>query len=71
MLLGFRPEECNFCWQIEDSGTELSDRAYRSKDVYEEGLIQEALDIGSAGNAKPRYVEVNFNQACNFKCVRW
>ena len=69
MLLGFRPEECNFCWQIEDSGTELSDRAYRSKDVYEEGLIQEALDIGSAGNAKPRYVEVNFNQACNFKCT--
>jgi sulfatase maturation enzyme AslB (radical SAM superfamily) len=69
MLLGFRPEECNFCWQIEDSGTELSDRAYRSKDVYEEGLIQEALDIGSAGNANPRYVEVNFNQACNFKCT--
>jgi sulfatase maturation enzyme AslB (radical SAM superfamily) len=69
MLLGFRPKECNFCWQIEDSGTELSDRAYRSKDVYEEGLIQEALDVGSTGNAKPRYVEVNFNQACNFKCT--
>lgn len=68
MLERQRPTECNFCWQIEDSGTQLSDRAYRSKDIYEEGLIQEALDVGSTGNANPRYVEVNFNQACNFRC---
>lgn len=68
MLEGSRPEECNFCWQIEDSGNQLSDRAYRSKDVYEEGLIEEARSLGYKGNAIPRYVEVNFNQACNFKC---
>ena len=68
MLDGLRPTECNFCWQIEDSGTQLSDRAYRSKDVFENGLIEEAQLIGSTGNANPRYVEVNFNQACNFKC---
>jgi len=68
MLDGIRPSECDFCWQIEDSGNELSDRAYRSKDVYEPGLIKEALDVAEIGNAKPRYVEVNFNQACNFKC---
>lgn len=68
MLEGKRPSECNFCWQIEDSGNQLSDRAYRSKDVYEENIINEALDIGSTGNANPRYVEVNFNQACNFRC---
>lgn len=65
MLEGTRPTECNFCWQIEDSGTQLSDRAYRSKDVYEPVLIEEAL---TTENPKPRYVEVNFNQACNFKC---
>lgn len=68
MLKGIRPKECEFCWQIEDSGSQLSDRAYRSKDIWEPGLIPEALELGSAGNAKPRYVEVNFNQACNFKC---
>ena len=65
MLKGERPIECGFCWQIEDSGTQLSDRAYRSKDVYEPGLIEEALTIE---NPNPRYVEVNFNNACNFKC---
>ena len=68
MLEGQRPQECNYCWQLEDSGTELSDRSYRSFDVYEPGLIQEALDLGSIGNAKPRYLEVNFNQGCNFRC---
>jgi organic radical activating enzyme len=68
MLEGQRPDECNFCWQIEDSGNQLSDRAYRSKDVYEDGLIAEAQALGFEGNAIPRYVEVNFNQACNFKC---
>jgi len=68
MLKGERPSECHFCWEIEDSGNQLSDRAYRSKDVWREDVIEEALTLGSQGNAKPRYVEVNFNQACNFKC---
>lgn len=68
MLEGVRPPECEFCWRIEDSGEELSDRAYRSNDVYEDDIINEALNIKDIGNAKPRYVEVNFNQACNFKC---
>lgn len=69
MLEGKRPSECNFCWQTEDSGKQLSDRAYRSFDIYKEGLIEEAKQLGFTGNANPRYVEVNFNQACNFKCA--
>jgi hypothetical protein len=68
MLEGQRPTECHFCWEIEDSGDQLSDRAYRSNDVWEEGIIEEALALGASGNARPRYVEVNFNQACNLKC---
>jgi len=68
MLEGKRPTECSFCWEIEDSGNNISDRAYRSKDVYKPGLIDDAISLGYEGNPKPRYVEVNFNQACNFKC---
>ena len=68
MLKGGRPEECNFCWALEDQGN-MSDRAYRSKDVYEPNLIKEAVDLGATGNPKPRYLEVNFNQACNLKCA--
>ena len=68
MLAGERPSECSFCWEIEDSSKNLSDRAYRSNDVYREGLIEEAIALGDSGNPNPRYVEVNFSQACNFKC---
>jgi len=66
MLAGERPKECDFCWAIEDQGN-ISDRAYRSQDVYEPGLIEEALR--EVKSPKPRYVEVNFNQACNLKCA--
>ena len=69
MLNGVRPDECNFCWDIEDSGEELSDRAYRSKDVFRPGILKELAKDGHSGNPLPRYVEVNFNQACNFKCA--
>jgi organic radical activating enzyme len=65
MLTGERPEECSFCWDIEDQGN-ISDRAYRSYDVYDDNIIQEALN--NVNNPVPNYVEVNFNQACNFKC---
>lgn len=65
MLKGERPKECEFCWALEDQGN-ISDRAYRSKDVYEPGLIQAAQ---VEENPKPRYLEVNFNQACNLKCA--
>jgi organic radical activating enzyme len=66
MLAGERPKERDFCWAIEDQGN-ISDRAYRSQDVYEPGLIEEALR--EVKSPKPRYVEVNFNQACNLKCA--
>ena len=65
MLQGERPKECSFCWDIEDQGN-ISDRAYRSKDVYEDNLIAQAVQ--DVKNPSPRYLEVNFNQACNFKC---
>ena len=67
MLSGERPTECSFCWDIEDAGN-ISDRAYRSFDVYTPTAIEEALSVGFEGNPAPKYLEVNFNQACNFKC---
>ena len=68
MLLGERPSECSFCWDIEDTGN-MSDRAYRSFDVNSPGIIDEALAVGFEGNTAPKYLEVNFNQACNLKCT--
>lgn len=71
MLDGKRPSECAYCWQIEDANPQalsLSDRAYRSNDVFTPKLLRQAVAAGSRQNVNPVYVEVNFNQACNFKC---
>jgi len=65
MLQGERPEECSFCWDIEDQGN-ISDRAYRSRDVFDPELIPLAQ---IEEDPQPRYMEVNFNQACNLKCA--
>lgn len=72
MLRGERPSECQYCWNIEDAdggGKHLSDRAYRSAELFTESTtLDTVLKSGSTGNALPHYVEVNFNQACNFRC---
>jgi|TARA_B110000858_G_scaffold131272_1_gene149319 organic radical activating enzyme len=71
MLAGKRPSGCQYCWNIEDApkGPHLSDRHYRSSEdwVGTDGW-NDVLAAGADGNINPRYVEVNFNQACNFKC---
>jgi hypothetical protein len=67
MIAGERPPGCEYCWRLEDTG-EMSDRHYRSGEPW----AMEDFDAIKADpfNARhtPRYVEVNFNHACNFKC---
>ena len=68
MLKGERPEGCSYCWNIEDSGRHYSDRHYRSLEPWAESRFQEVIQTGSENSIIPSYVEVNFNQACQFKC---
>ena len=68
MLRGERPKGCSYCWKIEDSGNHYSDRHYRSLEPW---AIQYFDDVASGklnDSISPTYVEVNFNQACQFKC---
>lgn len=67
MLAGERPEGCSYCWRIEDVGGR-SDRVYRSGEYWAQNAREEIKTAGANGNINPRYVEVNFNQACNLKC---
>jgi len=67
MLKGERPDGCSYCWKMEDTG-EVSDRHYRSGEPW---AMQDFDDIRKKpidDKWTPRYVEVNFNHACNFKC---
>jgi hypothetical protein len=68
MLHGERPEGCSYCWRIEDVGGR-SDRIYRSGEDWAQNSRYDIMTSLDQGNINPRYVEVNFNQACNFKCM--
>ena len=70
MLRGERPSECDYCWRVEDLGTEhLSDRVYKSAAPWSHGRMQEVIDSGAGADFVPSYVEVSFDSTCNFKCV--
>lgn len=71
MWEGHRPVGCQYCWNIEDApdGPHLSDRHYRSSEWWVQDAWNEVIEGTWDENINPRYVEVNFNQACNFKCT--
>lgn len=68
MLQGERPPGCSYCWKIEDLG-HRSDRIYRSGEYWAQNARYDIIEALDTENITPRYVEVNFNQACNFKCM--
>jgi organic radical activating enzyme len=68
MLAGERPEECSYCWNMEDQG-KLSDRHYRSGEPWAAIDFEKIQNsTGQENDVIPSYVEVNFNNACNLKC---
>ena len=74
MLEGKRPEGCSYCWKVEDAKSDdpkghMSDRHYRSSEWWNAPTFEEVTQNKFDYDVVPRYVEVNFNQACNFKCM--
>lgn len=67
MLEGKRPDECNYCWKVEDAG-KLSDRAFKSADHWAFPYINDIASKPWDNNVDPSYVEVSFSNVCNFKC---
>ena len=68
MLNGEKPPGCQYCWKIEEVGGR-SDRIYRSGESWAQNSKKDIVLAMDTGDISPRYVEVNFNQACNFKCM--
>jgi organic radical activating enzyme len=74
MITGSRPEECHFCWNVEDNAPTdsdvFSDRIYKSTDTWAgEKKYFDVMYAGWEHNIKPTYLEVSFSHACNFKCA--
>ena len=67
MLRQERPQECAYCWAMEDNG-KLSDRHYRSGEPWAAKDFNTIMNSTGDEDVIPSYVEVNFNHACNLAC---
>lgn len=69
MLEGGRPNECYYCWNIEDlEGDHISDRMIHSASDFSEPIIEDVAQLPWDRNINPRYLEVSFGNNCNFRC---
>lgn len=71
MRAGLQPKECDYCWNVENLvGDHFSDRHYKSANE-STGVWQtfdEVVASGTGATIAPRYLEVAFENICNFKC---
>jgi organic radical activating enzyme len=67
MLRQERPNECSYCWNMEDNG-KLSDRHYRSGEPWSAKDFDTIKNSTGDEDIVPSYVEVNFNHVCNLAC---
>ena len=68
MQQGQRPAGCEYCWKIEDMGTDaVSDRVYKSK-IYSIEALDEAYDTDSQTDVNLRTLEIAFDRTCQFAC---
>jgi len=68
MLEGNKPQECDYCWGIEDSSNAFSDRTYKSAEPWSAPHFEQIKNSNWNDDFNPKYVEVSFSNTCNFKC---
>ena len=68
MLDGGKPQECTYCWDVEDLGL-VSDRQTLAAQFMKDSrnVIQEAVDAGT-DDVYPRYLELSFTNKCQMAC---
>ena len=70
MLSGERPDECGYCWNIEDLDKGyFSDRHYKTSDYWAWDRFEEISKSSPGDDVYPSYLEVSFSNACNFACA--
>ncbi len=71
MLQGERPEECGYCWSVEDTqGSHHSDRIKKSSNsTWAMPYFDKVSKSKWQENTITAQVEVSFGNVCNMKCV--
>jgi organic radical activating enzyme len=68
MIAGERPSGCEYCWKIEDMGSDaVSDRVYKSK-IYPIEALNEAFETPADADVNLRTLEIAFDRTCQFAC---
>lgn len=68
MQEGQRPQECEYCWKIEDLGrNSISDRVYKTA-VFDERDVLNAANSDWQDNTMLKTLEISFDRTCNFAC---
>ncbi|MEO0336975.1 MAG: twitch domain-containing radical SAM protein, partial [Pseudomonadota bacterium] len=68
MRKGQKPAGCEYCWKLERKG-ELSDRVYKSAEDWSLPFLDETKEFEGSEDVLPRYLELAFDNVCNFKCM--
>jgi hypothetical protein len=68
MLTNKKPQECGYCWNIENNSKSYSDRVFKSAEDWSSKNFDEIKSLKWDANYNPKYVEVSFSNTCNFKC---
>lgn len=68
MQEGVRPNECEYCWKVEDIGrNNISDRVYKTE-IYNDDDIEKSVKSSWTDDVELRTLEISFDRACNLKC---
>jgi len=68
MQEGVRPEECEYCWKIEDIGkNHVSDRVFKTM-RYTDEENKAASTMNWEEDVTLRTLEISFERTCNFAC---
>lgn len=69
MLKGERPNECEYCWKIEDMGRDaVSDRVFKTH-IYSDLEISESTQMPWDADVTLKTLEISFERTCNFACT--
>lgn len=70
MLKGIQTRECQYCWNVENLPEKtISDRLYKSNNSWARPYLDKVLRAGNGENINPTYMEIAFENVCNFKCT--
>jgi pyruvate-formate lyase-activating enzyme len=68
MQQGERPSGCEYCWKIEDMGTEaVSDRVYKTV-IYDDKDLDDAYKLGWYQDVNLQTLEIAFDRTCQLAC---